>query len=53
MHALYKKYKTNVDVQWAKMGRPPILADSSLLEKIGKSEKDEARAVGKEDLKNI
>ena len=53
MHALYKKYKTNVDVQWAKMGRPPILANSSLLEKIEKFEKDEARAVGKEDLKNI
>ena len=53
MHALYKKYKTNVDVQWARMGRRPILTSSSLLEKIGKFEEDEARAVGKVDLKNI
>ena len=53
MLALYKKYKTNADVQWAKMGRPPILDNSMFVNKVDQFEMDEGRAIGKEDLKNI
>ena len=41
------------DVAWSKIGRPAILDNSNLLLKIGGFENYEARAVGKDDLKNI
>ena len=40
-------------MQWAKMGRGPILDNSIFIQKIEEFEKDEARAVFKTDLENI
>ena len=53
MYSIYKKYKINPDVEWSRIGRPPILDITSFLTKVAKFEKDEGRAIGKKDLKNI
>ena len=53
MYSIYKKYKINPDVEWSRIGRPPILDNTSFLTKVAIFEKDEGRAIGKKDLKNI
>ena len=53
MYSIYKKYKINQDVEWPKIGRPPILDSTSFITKVAKFEKDEGRAIGKKDLKDI
>lgn len=51
MLAVYKKDKTNPDVQWAKLRQSPILENSAFITKVKQFENDEGLSIGKRDLK--
>ena len=53
MFRMFAKYRKDPDVKWKMRGNKLILYDNRFVQTIHKFEKDEDRAVGKDDVKSL
>ena len=53
IYRILKKFETNPKIEWPVKGRPPVLSNRNFIDTIHTFEKDESRAVSKEDINEI
>ena len=53
MFRMFAKYRTDLDMKWTMRGVKPILDNNRFIQTIHKFEKDEGRAVRKDDVKSL